>query len=49
MKSGSATDSIFIDGSRINLFTVAPISNGLSDHEAQFIILKKCLLIVKSL
>jgi hypothetical protein len=41
MKSGSAIDSIFIDGSRINLFTVAPISDSLSDHEPQFIVPKK--------
>jgi hypothetical protein len=41
MKSGSAIDNIFIDGSRINLFAVAPISNSLSDYEAQFIVLKK--------
>ena len=41
MNSGSAIDSIFIDGSRINLFNVAPISNSLSDHEPQFIVLKK--------
>jgi hypothetical protein len=31
-ESGSAIKSNFIEGSRINLFTVAPISDGLSDH-----------------
>ena len=38
---GSAIDGIFIDGWRVNLSTVASISNGLSDHEAQYIVLEK--------
>jgi hypothetical protein len=40
-RSGSAIDGVFIDGSRVNLFTVASICYGLSDHEAQHIVLEK--------
>lgn len=40
-ESGSVIDSNFVDGSRINLLTVAPISNCLSDHEVQFLVLEK--------
>jgi len=43
-ESGSAIDSNFIDGLRINLLTVAPISNGLSDHEVQFLVLEKVVI-----
>ncbi|GFG31309.1 hypothetical protein Cfor_12872 [Coptotermes formosanus] len=35
--SSTAIDSIFIDLSRINLFQVLSLSNGLSDHEAQYL------------
>jgi len=43
-ESGSVIDSNFIDGSRINLLTVAPISNGLSDYEVQFLVLEKVVI-----
>jgi hypothetical protein len=43
-ESGSVIDSNFIDGSSINLSTVAPISNGLSDHEEQFLVLEKLVI-----
>jgi hypothetical protein len=38
---GTAIDGIFINVSRANHFTVASISNGLSDHEAQYIVLDR--------
>jgi hypothetical protein len=38
---GTAIDGIFIDVSRANHFTVASISNGLSDHDAQYIVLER--------
>jgi hypothetical protein len=38
-ESISADDSIFLDDSRINLFTLAPIFNILSDHEVQYLLL----------
>ena len=38
---GTATDNIFVDNSRLNSFIVSPIANnGLSDHDAQYLILK---------
>ena len=43
-ESGSAINSNFIDGSRINLLTVASFSNGLSDHEVQFLVLEKVVI-----
>lgn len=33
--SVSAVDSIFVNGSRVSLFTIAP-SSVLSDHEVQY-------------
>jgi hypothetical protein len=36
----AAIDNIFVDNSRLNSFTVSPIANGLSDHDAQYLILK---------
>jgi hypothetical protein len=38
---GSAVDNIFIDNTRLHSFIVSPIVNGLSDHSAQYLILKK--------
>jgi hypothetical protein len=32
-------DNIFIDRSRINSSETSPISNGLSDHEAQYLVI----------
>jgi hypothetical protein len=42
-ESVSADDSIFLDGSRINLLAVVPIFNSLSDHEVQCLVLDKIL------
>jgi hypothetical protein len=39
-KNISATDNIFIDNVRRNSYDVVSISNGLSDHDAQCLILK---------
>jgi hypothetical protein len=36
----SAIDNIFIDNARITSYDVISISNGLSDHEAQCLVLK---------
>jgi hypothetical protein len=38
---GTAIGGIFVDVSRANHFTVASISNGLSDHEVQYIVLDR--------
>jgi exonuclease III len=38
---GTAIDGIFLDVSRANHFTVTSISNGLSDHNAQYIVLER--------
>ena len=43
-ESVSVVGSIFVDGSRVNLFTVAPIFYGLSDHEAPHLALVKIFL-----
>jgi len=37
--SATAIDNIFIDTSRMGNYTISPIINGLSDHDAQFITL----------
>jgi hypothetical protein len=36
----TAINNNFVDNSRLNSFTVCPIDNGLSDHDAQYHILK---------
>jgi hypothetical protein len=38
---GSAIDNFFIVNTRLHSFFVSPIVNGLSDHDAQYLILKK--------
>jgi hypothetical protein len=38
---GSAIDNIFIDNTSLNSGILSPIINGLSDHDAQYLILKK--------
>jgi hypothetical protein len=43
--SCSTIDNIFIDNSRINLFKVLPIINGLSDHDAQYLTLDNVFLL----
>jgi hypothetical protein len=35
---GSATDKIFNDNTRFNSFTVSSTVNGLSDHDARYLI-----------
>jgi len=35
---GSATDKISIDSTRFNSFTVSSTVNGLSDHDARYLI-----------
>lgn len=35
---GSANNKIFINNTRFNSFTVSPIVNGLSDHDARYLI-----------
>jgi len=35
----SAFDNVFIDHGRINSYYTSPIINGLSDHEAQYLVL----------
>jgi hypothetical protein len=35
--SGTAIDNIFIDSARLNYSYTAPIINGLSDHDTQFL------------
>jgi hypothetical protein len=50
--SGTATDNIFIDFSRLNSFQIFPLINGLSDHEAQYICINnifKCQLHINRL
>jgi len=37
----SAIDIIFVDKSRMQLYEILPLSNALSDHEAQCIILNR--------
>ena len=37
--SATAIDNIFIDTSKMGNYTISPIINGLSDHDAQFITL----------
>jgi hypothetical protein len=32
-----ATDNIFIDNSKLEMYILTPLSNGLSNHEAQFL------------
>jgi hypothetical protein len=55
-KSATAIDNIFLDISKIRNYSTSPITNGLSDHDAQSITLhsigtcgtrKKCILIGK--
>lgn len=36
---GSACDNIFVVNLRLNFCNVLPVANGLSDHDAQFLIL----------
>ena len=38
--SSTAIDNIFVDNSRINLSSVSPIINGLSNHDAQILTVK---------
>jgi hypothetical protein len=33
--SSTAIDNVFVDNSRTNLSSASPITNGLSDHNAQ--------------
>ena len=40
MTKNSALDNTFIDKARINSYEVISISNGLSDHDAQCLVLK---------
>jgi hypothetical protein len=35
-----AVDNIFVDNSRMNLSSISPIINGLSDHDAQILTIK---------
>jgi hypothetical protein len=37
--SSTAIDNIFIDSARLNSSYTAPIINGLSNHDAQFIMI----------
>jgi hypothetical protein len=37
--TSTATNNIFIDNTRSNSFIVTPISNGLSDHHAQCLVI----------
>jgi hypothetical protein len=37
---GTVIDNIFVDNYRVNSFTISSIVNGLSDHDAQYLILK---------
>ena len=37
---GSAVDNIFINKSQLHLYNVLPLYNGLSDHDAQCLVLK---------
>ena len=39
----SAIDSIFVDNSTVQSYEIFPLSNALSDHKAQCIILNKFL------
>ena len=39
-RSSTIIDNIFIDTSKMSTYTVLPLSNGLSDHDAQLLILK---------
>ena len=38
--SSPASDNIFVDKSRINLSSIPPTTNGLSDHNAQILTIK---------
>jgi hypothetical protein len=38
--SNTTTDNIFIDNSKISNYTVSPFFNGLSNHDAQLLIIK---------
>jgi len=38
--SSTATDNVFVDKSRINLSSIPPTINGLSDHNAQILTIK---------
>lgn len=38
--SNATINNIFIDNSKISNYTVSPFSNGLSDHDAQLLIIK---------
>jgi hypothetical protein len=39
-QSNTAVDNIFMDIHKITNYTVSPIYNGLSDHDAQLLIVK---------
>jgi len=38
--SSTTIDNIFIDNSKISIYTVSPFFNGLSDHDAQLLTIK---------
>jgi hypothetical protein len=38
---GMLIDNIFLDFTRLNRYSVYPMKNGLSDHDAQILILNK--------
>jgi hypothetical protein len=38
--SSSAIDNVFIDSSRIEHSSMEPVINGLSDHDAQLLVIK---------
>jgi hypothetical protein len=49
-QNGSATamDNIFIDASLHGNYVIHPLLNGLSDHDAQLIVLTKVMTYVKN-
>jgi hypothetical protein len=42
--SNSAIDNIFIDSSRLEHISIKPVINGLSDHDAQLLVIKNITL-----
>jgi hypothetical protein len=42
--SKSATDNIFVDYSRLETFKITPICNGISDHDAQLLLIHDIML-----
>jgi hypothetical protein len=40
--STTAIDNIFIDISRVGNYTITPVLNGLSDHDAQLLTISMC-------